>query len=569
MKRGFLFFLITAWATLAHAVIHFVPDDFMNLQEALDESSSNDTIICRNGTYFGPFFIWARNVTIASEYILDPDPGHITNCVIRPQHGDRNHRCFLTQEAISTNTMLRLVGLTIALGRAVTEAESSGGGIYLRNRTAEISHCIFKSNAALKGGAIYADSSIVRIRRTYFEGNSAASRGATFYVKRSEMSLDSCDIGPSAEILPIDAYLGEFHLDAGNVSLCNSLIHDIGQTAPGSRNIFWCFESFSSRQVRLKGCTIENCNLRTLAEGASNVSIFDLRMDSCLVRNNVIWWGFFLPWMNPRMQFASVTRNWFENNSYQPGTGGNGLLFFDQDNRNFLCEENYFLRNNLYSYACLGLRTLSNALLGRAQRNYFVENTSDGYPFDAGITVMLDRVQDSVFEYNALIENEGYGVFSLDWFSPTSYALHNFWGDSTGPYEVTRNPGGLGDTTNAATIYDEWLLSEDEIPDTSLFPPPNAADDRRWTVPSTWFISSIYPNPFNSGFRIELDGMTGADFEVRLYDLLGREVALLHSGRTLRGALSFSAPANLAAGIYFISAHDRFYSETRKVLYLK
>lgn len=151
--------------------------------------------------------------------------------------------------------------------------------------------------------------------------------------------------------------------------------------------------------------------------------------------------------------------------------------------------------------------------------------------------------------------------------SSASYALHNFWGDSTGPYEATRNPGGLGDTTNAATIYDEWLQSADEIPDTSLF--PNPVSDSPLPISSDWQLGTIYPNPFNSEFGIELDGMTGADFEVRLYDLLGREVALIHSGRTLRGTLSYAAPANLAAGIYFISAHDRFYSETKKVLYLK
>ncbi|MBL0062049.1 MAG: hypothetical protein IPP40_11385 [bacterium] len=164
---------------------------------------------------------------------------------------------------------------------------------------------------------------------------------------------------------------------------------------------------------------------------------------------------------------------------------------------------------------------------------------------------MLDRVGEGVLEYNSFHRHPGAAVFTVDWFSPTSFALHNFWGDSTGPYEATRNPGGLGDTTNAATIYDEWLLSADEIPDTSLF--PNPVGDSPLPISSTWQLGTIYPNAFNSEFRVVLDGMTGADFEVKLYDLLGREVALLHSGRTLRGTLNFAAPANLAAGICFIS----------------
>ncbi|MBL0062801.1 MAG: T9SS type A sorting domain-containing protein [bacterium] len=156
-----------------------------------------------------------------------------------------------------------------------------------------------------------------------------------------------------------------------------------------------------------------------------------------------------------------------------------------------------------------------------------------------------------MFEYNGLVGNLGLSVYTSTFLSPTSYALHNFWGDSTGPYEASRNPGGLGDTTNAATIYDEWLLSADEIPDTSLF--PDAVENSPLPVSSTWQLGTIYPNP-STASSSSADGMTGADFEVKLFDLLGQEVALLHSGRTLRGTLNFAAPASLAAGIYFVSA---------------
>ena len=161
--------------------------------------------------------------------------------------------------------------------------------------------------------------------------------------------------------------------------------------------------------------------------------------------------------------------------------------------------------------------------------------------------------RENIFQGNGIAVAPGsiHGMVHAEW---------NYWGDATGPYHPVLNPTALGDTVADSVDFDPWFS------DTLFW---SSAEEETDLLSSTWQLRAIYPNPFNSEFRIELDGMTGADFEVRLFDLLGREVALLHSGRTLRGALNFAAPANLAAGIYFISAHDRFYSETKKVLYLK
>ena len=185
---------------------------------------------------------------------------------------------------------------------------------------------------------------------------------------------------------------------------------------------------------------------------------------------------------------------------------------------------------------------------------------------DNSTVASIESVQDSILEFNLFEDNVGYAVNTTTFFSDSSYALHNYWGDSAGPYELTRNPGGLGDTTNAATIYDEWLLSEDEIPDTSLF--PDAVDERP-SLPSTWRILSVYPNPFNNEFRLELAGFTNNNFEIRLYDLLGREVALLHQGHLKTYFVEVTAPPNLATGVYFLRASDKLQVESRKVVLLK
>ncbi|MBL0062048.1 MAG: T9SS type A sorting domain-containing protein [bacterium] len=561
-----MFLLITAWASLAHAVIHFVPDDFLNLQEAIDESNSNDTIVCRNGTYYGPFFIWARNVTISSEFVIDQDPGHILNCVIRPQRGDRDHRCLMTEEGDSAEHDLRLVGLTLALGRAVTVDEFYGGGIYLQNRTAVFQDCIFKSCVADMGGAIYSDRSNLTLNRCTFPGNDAIDRGRVLYARLSRVVFNDCDIGPNGHLYegPMSGD-AEIQMDGCGIEIRTSSIHDIGWV-DDHRELFRNVDGASAQYLRLYGCTIESCNLSMLITGGAT-GPREFSMDSCIVRNNQNWFGFFKGYLVGPMQTAQITRNWFEENYHYMFAENQGLLYLDGVSPRYVVEENYFSRNTGTNYACIGLARANDPLIGRVQRNYFAQNYSRGLRIGDSTTNAIAQIGEGVFEYNGLVGNLGLSVYTSTFLSPTSYALHNYWGDSTGPYEATRNPGGLGDTTNAATIYDEWLLSRDEIPDTSLF--PDAVENSPLPVSSTWQLGTIYPNAFNSEFRVVLDGMTGADFEVKLYDLLGREVALLHSGRTLRGTLNFAAPASLAAGIYFISAHDRFYSETKKILYLK
>jgi parallel beta-helix repeat protein len=52
--------------------------------------------------------------------------------------------------------------------------------------------------------------------------------------------------------------------------------------------------------------------------------------------------------------------------------------------------------------------------------------------------------------------NTGYGVRNIDP-SVTVNADSNWWGDSTGPYHPSTNPGGLGDTVSDRVSFDPWL----------------------------------------------------------------------------------------------------------------
>jgi hypothetical protein len=73
------------------------------------------------------------------------------------------------------------------------------------------------------------------------------------------------------------------------------------------------------------------------------------------------------------------------------------------------------------------------------------------------------------------------------------------------------------------------------------------------TVPKTYSLKQNYPNPFNPTSNISFDLPSASRVTLKVYDILGREVATLYDNQTL-GAGSFATQfdgRNLASGVYF------------------
>jgi hypothetical protein len=86
-------------------------------------------------------------------------------------------------------------------------------------------------------------------------------------------------------------------------------------------------------------------------------------------------------------------------------------------------------------------------------------------------------------------------------------------------------------------------------------------------VPTEYSISQNYPNPFNPSTTIEYKLERESFVELKVYDILGREVEKLVNSTQNAGThtVQFSAN-NLASGIYF--AHIKV-QNGNKVVYLK
>jgi predicted outer membrane repeat protein len=65
-------------------------------------------------------------------------------------------------------------------------------------------------------------------------------------------------------------------------------------------------------------------------------------------------------------------------------------------------------------------------------------------------------VSNPVICHNDIYDNVGFGVCNVDTTIIVS-ADSNWWGDATGPYHPTANPGGLGDSVSDYVDFDPWL----------------------------------------------------------------------------------------------------------------
>ncbi len=134
---------------------------------------------------------------------------------------------------------------------------------------------------------------------------------------------------------------------------------------------------------------------------------------------------------------------------------------------------------------------------------------------------------------------------------------------------------GIGLVENYYKIGDEYYKEELAAAkigttiygDATLFV---GVDESETTLPTEYQLSQNYPNPFNPSTTINFSIKEAGLVTLKVYDVLGREVATLVNEELNSGShnKSFNA-SGLSSGIYFYSLKAGKFSETKKLLLLK
>ncbi|MBZ0263486.1 S8 family serine peptidase, partial [bacterium] len=90
------------------------------------------------------------------------------------------------------------------------------------------------------------------------------------------------------------------------------------------------------------------------------------------------------------------------------------------------------------------------------------------------------------------------------------------------------------------------------------------------SIPTSFSLSSAYPNPFNATTQINFALPQRSNVTLTLYDLLGREVQTLVNTTLQAGYHTHSLDANsLVSGVYFIRLETSEFTDTKKIILMR
>ena len=90
------------------------------------------------------------------------------------------------------------------------------------------------------------------------------------------------------------------------------------------------------------------------------------------------------------------------------------------------------------------------------------------------------------------------------------------------------------------------------------------------TIPETFILEQNYPNPFNPSTRISYQLPVSGNVTLKVYDLLGREVATLVNEEKPAGSYEVSFDASqLSSGVYLYRLSSGSFIETKKMILMK
>jgi hypothetical protein len=89
-------------------------------------------------------------------------------------------------------------------------------------------------------------------------------------------------------------------------------------------------------------------------------------------------------------------------------------------------------------------------------------------------------------------------------------------------------------------------------------------------TPIKFILDQNYPNPFNPSTTIEFDLSKTSEVTLKVFTILGEEVATLLSASLFSGSHSVEWDAsNLASGVYLYRLQAGDYVETKKMVVMK
>jgi hypothetical protein len=294
-------FLALIICNSVHAAVHYVPQNYETIQDAIDASVDGDSVILAPITHSGTgncnISFKGKKITLSS---TNPDDPQTVESTILDCGG--NSRGFEFNSAEGPDS--KLAGLTITNGyaflggaiychnnsspsisncRIVNNRGGFGGGITCANpgSAPTITNCQIKGNSAIVGGgALYCNGASPVIKNCVISGNSAGQGGAFYGHNPGSPVLTNCTVAANNAS---ERAGGLYCYTASNLATTNTILwHDAAQYGaellvanigtPTSVSVSYCdVENVAASVIAETGCSV--------AWGEGNISL-----DPCFVQ---------------------------------------------------------------------------------------------------------------------------------------------------------------------------------------------------------------------------------------------------------------------------------------------
>jgi hypothetical protein len=466
--------------------------------------------------------------------------------------------------------------------------DSGSGGLHAWYCEVDADLCQFTENMAINGGAFHSDFSQVEIGRSTFSRN-IATNGAGIDAYCIDLVLDSCDFIQNV------AYNAAASIQYNADTTEFSQPYQVALT----RNRF----ELNYTPNLVAGITINQVN--------SDSSLVDLLVDNCIfasnsadhaasfrimgsihnfiVSNSIFTGNDALRWaagpfliVNCQGQFINCL---FNSNQASVGGGtssGGGAALSQEAKVDFLnCT---FVNNSSGFGGGLDIRTGGTSCV---MNSIFWENTNQ----QISITTTDSRI--SSLTINHCNIQHGLDSIGVD----TSSVFH--WGDGnmdTDPLFV--HPGGadyhlqdaspcIGAGIDSLEIAGFWYVCPTtdlegnprpnpagSMPDMGVYESPLATPlgivDTGYQKPEEFLLMQNYPNPFNASTEIEFRIPTSTFVTLKIYNILGEEVATLLAGQLHSGSHQYQWDASQEpSGLYFYKLTAANFIQVKMMLIVK
>jgi predicted GH43/DUF377 family glycosyl hydrolase len=587
-------------------IVRRVPAQYPTIQAAINAAANNDTVLVSDGKYYENIRFNGKRIIVGSTYLTTGDTSHISKTIIDGSHATNPDSSSVVYFIDGEDTNSVLCGFTITGGRGTILQRFpslEGGGVLCYESGARLTRNIITGNTlsdnldryGVFGVGVSADGTGHEV--LLMEGNTVTGNSAT--------SVTHSASGGGIGMLLMKGILRQ------NVITDNSLVTQTtsfwaaGGGIYGEQGTLIADGNVIARNKAL-------CPNITGGYMASGGGVFIEAMDLDFRNNRVISnvaqsssskpavGGGLLMFANDLSEFrnCSVTGNYFASNQAwgSGATSGGGIDVYNENPR---IENNIIVKNMASQGGGVGIhRDISATGSPTLINNTIAFNRATG-GFGGGI---YSRVSPSPVVINTIAWGDtgtheiyvsgitGISVRNCDiqggWPNdPTSINFDPMFVDTT--YRLSESSECIGKGIDSTQINSLWYRAPESDfygssrPNPAWSKPdigacenprenPLGVDQESAGLPLVFALEQSYPNPFNPKTVISSQLPVASNVKLIVYDVLGREIAVLVNERRAAGSYQDGFDGTgLASGVYFYRLTAGSFIRSRTMLLLK